>query len=38
MFFGTLNEVVISWLFSKRKWNIYQYNEELCNMFIKAFQ
>lgn len=38
MFFGTLNEVVISWLFSKRKWNIYQYNEELCDMFIKAFQ
>lgn len=38
MFFGTLNEVVINWLFSERKWNIYQDNLELCNMFVKAFQ
>lgn len=38
MFFGTLNEVVTSWLFSERKWNIYQDDEELCRMFIKAFK
>lgn len=38
MFFGTLNEVVISWLFSERKWDIYKDNEELCKMFVKAFK
>lgn len=37
MYFGTLDEVISTWVFSSRNWSLNEHVDELTEMFMKAF-